>query len=132
MFWKHRESVSEATLQALNKSLAIIEFNLDGTVIQANANFLDLLDYRLDEIVGQHHRMFLDKEAAASPDYAVFWDKLRAGEYFADEFLRFGKNHKRVWLEATYNPFSTPAASRSRWSSSPPTSPRRRTRSAVS
>ncbi|GJD60312.1 methyl-accepting chemotaxis protein [Methylobacterium frigidaeris] len=104
MFWKHRENLSDATMSALSKSLAIIEFNLDGTVIQANTNFLNLLDYRLDEIVGQHHRMFLDKEAAASPDYAMFWDKLRAGEFFADEFLRFGKNGKRIWLEATYNP----------------------------
>ncbi|KMO43984.1 histidine kinase [Methylobacterium tarhaniae] len=104
MFWKQRETLSDATLSALNKSLAIIEFNLDGTVIHANPNFLNLLDYRLDEIVGQHHRMFLDKEAAASPDYTSFWDRLRAGEFCADEFLRFGKNHKRVWLEATYNP----------------------------
>ncbi|AWN45617.1 histidine kinase [Methylobacterium terrae] len=104
MFRKARENLSDATLSALNKSLAIIEFNLDGTVIQANANFLALLDYRLDEISGKHHRMFLGEEAAASPDYAVFWDKLRAGAFFADEFLRFGKGGKRVWLEATYNP----------------------------
>ncbi|KMO29085.1 methyl-accepting chemotaxis protein [Methylobacterium aquaticum] len=104
MFRKHRESLSDATLQALNKSLAIIEFDLDGTVIDANANFLKLLEYRLDEVVGRHHRMFLDKADAESPDYATFWNKLRAGDYFANEYLRFGKNGKRVWLEATYNP----------------------------
>ncbi|KMO42813.1 histidine kinase [Methylobacterium variabile] len=104
MFRRQRENLSEATLTALSRSLAIIEFNLDGTVIQANANFLDLLGYKLDEIVGQHHRMFLGAEAAASPEYTAFWDKLRGGAYCADEFLRFGKNGTRVWLEATYNP----------------------------
>ncbi|TGD94219.1 PAS domain-containing protein, partial [Methylobacterium nonmethylotrophicum] len=104
MFRKRRENVAEATLEALKKSLAMIEFNLDGTVIQANANFLALLDYRLDEIVGKDHRMFLDKETAASSDYGMFWDKLRQGQFFAGEFLRFGNNGKRVWLEATYNP----------------------------
>lgn len=104
MFRKHRESLSDATLQALNKSLAIIEFDLDGTVIDANANFLKLLEYRLDEVVGRHHRMFLDKADAESPDYVTFWNKLRAGDYFANEYLRFGKNGKRIWLEATYNP----------------------------
>ena len=108
MFRRQRENLSEATLTALSRSLAIIEFNLDGTVIQANANFLDLLGYKLDEIVGQHHRMFLGAEAAASPEYTAFWDKLRGGAYCADEFLRFGKNGTRVWLE----PF---AGRRSEW-----------------
>ncbi len=104
MFRKQRESLSHATLAAFDKSLAIIEFDLDGKVIKANANFLNLLDYRLDEIVGQHHRMFVDPETAAAPDYAEFWGKLRTGQFFAGEFLRFGKNRKRIWLEATYNP----------------------------
>jgi methyl-accepting chemotaxis protein len=104
MFRKPRETVSDATLTALNKSLAVIEFDLDGAIIGANANFLDLMDYRLDEIAGKHHRIFLDPETAAAPDYAVFWDRLRTGQFSAGEFLRFGKNRKRVWLEATYNP----------------------------
>ncbi len=104
MFRKRQDDLCGAKLAALDKSLAIIEFNLDGTVITANANFLDQLDYRLDEIVGRHHRMFLDDETSNSAEYATFWETLRKGQFFAGEFLRIGKTGKRVWLEATYNP----------------------------
>ncbi|MEE8627685.1 MULTISPECIES: methyl-accepting chemotaxis protein [Methylobacterium] len=104
MFRKRPDNMSEATLTALDKSLAVIEFDMDGIVTRANAKFLDLMGFRADEIVGRHHRMFLDEATIGSAEYAKFWETLRAGQFFANEFLRFGKNGKRVWLEATYNP----------------------------
>ena len=68
-----------ATLEAISKSQAVIEFNLDGTIITANENFLGALGYRLEEIVGQHHRMFVDPAYAQSAEYREFWDRLRRG-----------------------------------------------------
>ena len=92
------------TLAALDRSQAVIEFNLDGTVLTANQKFLDCLGYTLAEIKGQHHRMFVEPSYSASPAYQQFWDDLRAGRYHAAQFKRVGKGGKEVWIEASYNP----------------------------
>nr|WP_295886328.1 methyl-accepting chemotaxis protein [uncultured Devosia sp.] len=93
-----------AALEAISNSQAIIEFNLDGTVIRANANFLSLLGYELAEIVGQHHRMFVEPAYAASAEYQAFWERLRKGQFDAAEYKRVGKGGREVWIQASYNP----------------------------
>jgi methyl-accepting chemotaxis protein len=93
-----------AIYEALDRVQAIIEFNLDGTVVSANENFLSILGYESDEVVGKHHRMFCDPSYAESAAYADFWQKLGRGEYHADEFKRITKNGSEVWLQASYNP----------------------------
>jgi methyl-accepting chemotaxis protein len=94
----------EGQIQAISKLQAVIEFELDGTIITANDNFLQTLGYSLSEIQGKHHRMFVQPEYAASRDYSMFWDKLNRGEYDASEYLRLGKGGKEVWIQASYNP----------------------------
>jgi PAS domain S-box-containing protein len=89
---------------AIDRSQAVIEFTADGVVVDANANFLKTMGYTLDEIRGQHHRMFVDPAYQASPAYAKFWESLRGGEFHAEQFKRVGKNGKEVWIEASYNP----------------------------
>jgi methyl-accepting chemotaxis protein len=93
-----------AIYHALDRVQAIIEFNLDGTVVSANENFLSILGYESDEVVGKHHRIFCDPSYAQSQAYAEFWQKLGRGEYHADEFKRITKNGSEVWLQASYNP----------------------------
>ena len=91
-------------LDALNKSQAVIEFNLDGTIVTANPNFLNAMGYRLDEIQGKHHSMFVDPELRDRPEYRAFWDALRRGEHQSREFLRIAKGGRQVWIQASYNP----------------------------
>lgn len=93
-----------AVYQALDRVQAIIEFDLEGTVLSANQNFLDLFGYKLEEIAGKHHRMFCDPVYAESDDYAEFWNKLGRGELNCAEFKRLGKGGKEIWLRASYNP----------------------------
>ncbi|CAO3431570.1 Methyl-accepting chemotaxis sensor/transducer protein [Azospirillum endophyticum] len=104
--WMRSIDQSEAIdkLKALNKSLAVIEFDLDGSVITANENFLTVMGYSLPEIQGRHHRMFVDPVTAVSPEYVHFWDNLRRGEYQATQFKRIAKDGREVWIEASYNP----------------------------
>jgi methyl-accepting chemotaxis protein len=99
-----RETEQARTLAAFDKSQAVIEFSPDGTIIRANENFLQTMGYTADEIVGEHHRIFLDPTYAASPDYQAFWQNLRNGHFQAAEFRRLGKNGKEVWIQASYNP----------------------------
>ena len=94
----------EGKIRAIERAQAVIEFELDGTVITANENFLHIFGYSLDEIVGKHHRIFCDPGYAESPEYAQFWQKLGRGEYAADEFKRISKDGAEVWLQASYNP----------------------------
>lgn len=94
----------KAMVAALDKSQAVIEFDIDGTILTANANFLNALGYTLDEIKGRHHRMFVDPAYAESAEYKAFWDKLRRGEYDAAEYKRLGKGGREVWIQASYNP----------------------------
>ena len=93
-----------AVLDAISRSQAIIEFALDGTILTANPNFLAVVGYELDEVVGQHHRMFVEPAYAAGPEYRAFWERLRQGEYQAAEYKRLGKAGKEVWIQASYNP----------------------------
>jgi methyl-accepting chemotaxis protein len=93
-----------AQISAISRSQAVIEFNLDGTIISANENFLFAMGYNAEEIVGNHHRMFVDAGYAASPEYVRFWNALARGEYQSGEYKRFGKGGREVWIQASYNP----------------------------
>ncbi|QJR80390.1 methyl-accepting chemotaxis protein [Alteromonas pelagimontana] len=95
---------SESFIDALIRSTAVIQFNLDGTVITANEQFQRAMGYRLEQIIGQHHRKFCTSDDAASPEYAAFWKRLNKGEYVANRFKRLDSRGNEVWLEATYNP----------------------------
>jgi len=94
----------EGKIRAIDKAQAVIEFELDGTVITANENFLRIFGYSLGEVVGKHHRIFCDPGYAESPEYTRFWQKLGRGEYESDEFKRISKNGAEIWLQASYNP----------------------------
>ncbi|MBC01076.1 MAG: chemotaxis protein [Rhodobacteraceae bacterium] len=97
------------TLEALSRSQAIIEFNVDGTILWANENFLSTLGYRLDEVVGKHHRMFVDPDYARSESYRSFWAQLARGEFHSDEFRRVTRDGREVWIQASYNPVTNRA-----------------------
>ena len=88
----------------MSKSQAVIEFNMDGTIITANENFLATVGYDLREIKGQHHRIFCESEYANSPEYKTFWENLNAGQFDTGEYKRLGKGGKEVWIQASYNP----------------------------
>jgi methyl-accepting chemotaxis protein len=106
---EHTRRVTTACLvQALERSQAIIEFDLDGTVLRANANFLGALGYRESEIVGQHHRMFVSRQEAESPAYRQFWTNLRQGHFDSGLYRRIGKDGRDVWIQANYNPILDP------------------------
>lgn len=94
----------ENLIQAMQRSTAIIEFDMDGHVLDANALFLDAVGYSLDEIKGRHHKIFCPPEVLESSDYQQFWARLRRGEFEADRFRRIDKHGHEVWLEASYNP----------------------------
>ncbi|WP_457106698.1 methyl-accepting chemotaxis protein [Methylobacterium sp. P5_C11] len=104
MFNRSTFNEAQAKIDALDRSLAIIEFSMDGNVLHANQNFLALMKYSLADIKDRHHRVFVDKHFAETADYAAFWDTLKKGEYVTGEFLRLDKDGASVWLEATYNP----------------------------
>ncbi len=110
---KYATDVTEQKLQnadyagqidAISKSQAVIAFNMDGTIITANANFLNAMGYTLDEVKGKHHGMFVEPAYRASVEYVQFWAALNRGEYQAAEFKRIGKGGKEVWIQASYNP----------------------------
>lgn len=94
----------EGKIMAISKAQAVIEFNLDGTIINANENFLGAVGYGLNDIKGQHHRMFCEPEYAKSAEYKEFWNKLNRGEFDTGRYLRFGAGGKSIWIQATYNP----------------------------
>jgi PAS domain S-box len=91
-------------LQAIDRAQAVIEFALDGTILDANANFLAAMDYTLEEIQGRHHRMFVDPAEASSGSYHDFWAGLREGRHDGGLYRRFGRGGRIVWIQATYNP----------------------------
>ncbi|NSY39866.1 PAS domain-containing methyl-accepting chemotaxis protein [Leisingera sp. ANG59] len=101
---KLRTAEQDGKMAAISRAQAMIEFELDGTILTANQNFLATVGYSLDEIRGQHHRMFCDPEYTSSPDYQKFWSDLASGEFSAGEYKRFGKGGKEVWINASYNP----------------------------
>ncbi len=101
---KLRNADFSGQINAIHKSQAVIEFNMDGTIIRANDNFLNAVGYRLDEIQGKHHRIFVEQDYAQSEEYQTFWDKLNRGEFDAAEYKRLGKGGKAIWIQASYNP----------------------------
>ncbi|HQS96473.1 MAG: chemotaxis protein [Novosphingobium sp. 17-62-19] len=101
---KLRSNEFSAKVDAIGRSLATIEFDLDGKVISANDNFLRTIGYSLREIVGQHHSMFCSPDYIRSAEYRDFWMKLNAGQYHAGRFHRVGKYDRDIWIQATYNP----------------------------
>ncbi|MCW2274609.1 PAS domain S-box protein [Rhodoblastus acidophilus] len=101
---KLRAADAEGQIKAINRVQAIIHFKLDGTILDANDNFLEALGYRRDEIIGKHHSMFVEGAFAASDAYRRFWADLACGEFKADEFKRIGKGGREVWIQASYNP----------------------------
>ena len=102
-------SNSNNILGALDLSMAIIEFKLDGTIVKANKNFCDLMGYSEAEIIGKKHRMFLDRDYADSAEYAAFWSKLRNGEFICSEFTRVAKNGAEIYIRGNYNPIRNSA-----------------------
>jgi methyl-accepting chemotaxis protein len=94
----------EGQMAAVHKAQAVIEFNLDGTIVTANENFLNAVGYSLQEIKGQHHSMFCEPAYRQSPEYKMFWEKLGRGEFDAAQYKRIGKGGKEIWIQASYNP----------------------------
>ena len=103
MHWLFRTDAA-SKFTALDRSQAVAEFAPDGTIVAANANFLTAFGYRLEEIRGRHHRMFVDPGERDSKAYQAFWSDLRRGTFQRAEFKRLGKNGKEIWIQATYNP----------------------------
>ncbi len=99
-----KNSEVKGITDAISRAQAVIEFNIDGTVITANDNFLNCLGYRLDEITGKHHRMFCDSSYTNSAEYQAFWSKLSRGGFDAGVYARKRKNAQDVWIQASYNP----------------------------
>ena len=93
-----------ALVDAINKVQAVIEFNLDGTIITANENFLNAVGYSLGEIQGKHHRMFVEPAYAESDAYRRFWEQLRAGRFDSAQYKRIAKGGREIWIQASYNP----------------------------
>ena len=94
----------EATVAAIGRSQAVIEFQMDGTILKANENFLHVLGYSLEEVKGRHHRMFVDPADANSLAYAEFWASLGRGQFQSAEYRHIGKGGKEVYIQASYNP----------------------------
>lgn len=102
-----RKAIDDAgKLEAISRSQAVIEFTPNGDVLTANENFCNVMGYPLAEIVGKHHSLFCDPAYVRSDEYRNFWRRLEAGEFIANEFVRFGKGGKEIWIQAAYNPIS--------------------------
>ena len=99
-----RDSEAKGKLEAIDRAMGAIEFNLDGTILHANLNFLSLVGYSLPEIKGKHHRLFCKPELSGSAEYRDFWARLNQGEFFSGQFERIGRNGRTLWLEANYSP----------------------------
>ncbi|MCT4656918.1 MAG: PAS domain-containing methyl-accepting chemotaxis protein [Cohaesibacter sp.] len=94
----------EGQINAINKAQAVIHFELDGTILDANENFLNTVGYGLHEIRGKHHSMFMPADQKHSPEYQQFWENLRQGQFQSAEYCRVGKGGKEIWIQASYNP----------------------------
>ena len=101
---KLRNAEFEGTVKAIGRALAVVEFDLQGRILHANANFLELMGYAEAEIIGQHHRMFCEQNWVDSGAYDEFWACLGRGELHSGEYLRLGKGGREVWIQASYNP----------------------------
>ncbi|MGH1368204.1 MAG: methyl-accepting chemotaxis protein [Maritimibacter sp.] len=101
---KDAEAAANSRLDALDRSQARIEFAPDGTILDANENFLATVGYRIEEIRGKHHKLFMDPIEASTPAYTAFWNDLAHGKAQRGKYRRFGKGNQKVWLRATYDP----------------------------
>lgn len=101
---KRREAETQVKLDAIERSMAMIEFDLDGRILRANEIFLAATGYSAAEVLGQHHRMFVAPEQRESSEYAAFWARLREGQLDRGQYRRLGKGGREVWIEASYNP----------------------------
>ncbi|TPV60744.1 PAS domain S-box protein [Aestuariibacter sp. GS-14] len=96
--------LNENMIKAIKRSTAVIEFTIDGIVLDANQNFCQTMGYSLDEVKGKHHRIFCTREEAESAKYADFWKRLKSGEFFVSRYKRVNKQGREIWLEGSYNP----------------------------
>ena len=101
---QERAADFQGQIEGISASQAVIQFNLDGTIITANDNFLNVLGYTLQEVQGQHHSMFVEPDYKNSPEYKQFWEALNRGQAQVGEFKRLGKGGKEVWIQASYTP----------------------------
>lgn len=101
---RNQSAIDASTIAAIERSMAVIEFAPDGTILRANPIMLQVMGYGDKEIIGQHHRLFVSKEEASSPAYKQFWASLSRGECQRGQFQRITKSGEPVWLEASYNP----------------------------
>ncbi|MDO7899980.1 PAS domain-containing methyl-accepting chemotaxis protein [Pseudomonas sp. K18] len=99
-----RAQAQSSFMQAIDRSMAVIEFDLSGTVVRANDNFLKVMGYRHDDVIGQHHRLFCQPGEVQDEAYRGFWAALNRGQYMSGLFQRVDKRGTTVWLQATYNP----------------------------
>ena len=104
---KHASEVNAAIAELASKTHAIIRFDRNGIVLEANENFLAAMEYDLDDIVGQHHRIFVPQAQVDTPEYATFWERLAGGERFSDEFERVTKSGRQIWIDAVYAPITS-------------------------
>ncbi len=100
----HSALEQEAVINAINRSMAIITFNPEGIVLEANENFVNATGYRRDEVIGKHHRLFCAETLYKSDEYRQFWERLNQGEFFSGQFPRLNRQGEPLWLRATYNP----------------------------
>jgi methyl-accepting chemotaxis protein len=114
---KYATDITEAKIQAadnigqldaIDKAMGVISFNMDGTIIDINDNFLAVVGYSRDEVIGRHHKMFAPAGVGESQEYADFWATLNRGQFVSGQFERVGKGGKEIWLEASYNPIMDP------------------------
>lgn len=101
---QHTVAQQASLLDAIERSMAVIEFDLQGTVLRANDNFLHTMGYRAEQVIGQSHRLFCAPEFARSAQYSQLWTQLRNGQFQSGTVERLGSNGQSVWLEASYNP----------------------------
>ncbi len=101
---KLRNADYEGQLAAIGRSQAVIEFDLKGIILNANDNFCNALGYRLDEIKGRHHSLFVEPAYRDSSEYRAFWERLGAGQFDAGQYKRIGQGGKEIWIQASYNP----------------------------
>ena len=98
------ELAERSIIEAINRSMAVIEFSLNGNILTANDNFVSTMGYRLDDIKGKNHRMLCRAEYIQSSEYAQFWERLNKGDFFSGRYMRLHKSGRIIWLHATYNP----------------------------
>lgn len=106
---KRTSTDQSGQIEAIGRSQAVIEFSTDGKVLTANENFLQTLGYRLEEIQGRHHSLFVDEEHRSSHEYREFWDRLANGEFLAGQYKRVAKGGREVWIQGSYNPILNPS-----------------------